>query len=180
MGLGQLLEQKKTAILQKWLSLILETYPADSARFLEREKDRFTNPVGSTIVQATREIYDGLLCGNPPDKMTASLDSIIRIRAVQDFPPSVAISFTLFLKKAVREVLSQEFLQGQTFSELLQFESRIDELTLLAFDIYTRCREQIFEIRLSEVKAQRETALKVLERAGEKCDPLDDDADYSR
>lgn len=180
MGLTQLLEQKKAAILQKWLDFILETYPADSARFLKQEKDRFANPVGSAITQAVRDIFNGLLGDSSPDKMAAPLDSIIRIRAVQDFPPSVAVSFMMSLKKAVRDVLAQELHQEKVLDELVQFESKIDGLTLLAFDIYTRCREQIYEITMNEVKAQRKTALKVLERAGVKYNPPDGDEDKSR
>jgi hypothetical protein len=47
---------------------------------------------------------------------------------------------------------------------VLKLESRIDELALLAFEIYMQCREKIYECRVNEVKGQREIAMKLLER----------------
>ena len=164
MFLEQLLSQKRAAILERWLGLILETYPADSSRFFQQEKDRFINPVGYTISREIEVLYDELLQGMNPDKLYASLDNIIRIRAVQDFSPSQAIAFVFLLKKAVRETLASELRDNQFFEELLKFESRIDELALLAVDIYTKCREKIYEIRVNEVKAERDRIGQLLTR----------------
>ena len=85
-------------------------------------------------------------------KATPFLDSIIRVRAIQDFTPSKAVSFTTILKKIIREELSSDISKDQLFKELLELESRIDRLTGLAFDIYMECREKLFEIRTREVK----------------------------
>ena len=47
----------------------------------------------------------------------------------------------------------------------MKFESRIDKLAFLAFDIYMKCREKVYEIRVNEIKSERENAIKLLERA---------------
>lgn len=164
MVLEHLLPQKRAAILERWFQLILETYPAGTSRFLKQEKDRFTNPVGYTISQEIEALYDGLLQEMNSDKLAVCLDNIIRIRAVQDFPPSQTITFIFLLKKAIREELASEITENRVFEELLKFESRIDKLVLLAFDIYMKCREKVFEIRVNEAKAERERVLKLLER----------------
>jgi hypothetical protein len=81
--------------------------------------------------------------------MSASLEAIIRIRAVQDFTPSQAVAFVIQLKQIVREELgvgSSADLQG--------LEDRIDEVLLLAFDIYSKCRQKLNDIRVREVKNQ--------------------------
>lgn len=143
---------------------MLETYPAGTSRFLKQKKDRFTNPVGYTISQEIEALYDGLLQEMNSDKLAVCLDNIIRIRAVQDFPPSQTIAFIFLLKKAIREELASEIAENRVLEELLKFESRIDKLVLLAFDIYMKCREKVFEIRVNEVKAERERVLKLLER----------------
>ena len=165
MVLEHLLSQERAAILERWFQLILETYPADSSRFLKQEKDRFTNPVGYTVSQEIKTLYDELLQGTNTDKVATCLDNIIRIRSVQDFLPSQAIAFIFLLKTAVREKLSTEIGKKGAFEELLKFESRIDKLALLALDTYMKCREKLFEIRVDEVKAERQMALKLLERA---------------
>lgn len=150
--------------MERWSQLILETYPADTSRFLKQEKDRFINPVGYTISQEIEVVYDELLQRMNSDKLAACLDNIIRIRAVQDFSPSQTVAFIFLLKKAIREELTSEIKENRVFEELLEFEARIDKLVLLAFDIYMKCREKVFEIRLNEAKVERERVLKLLER----------------
>ena len=150
--------------MERWFQLVLGTYPADTSRFLKQEKDRFTNPVGYAISQELEALYDELLQEMNSDKLAACLDNIIRIRAVQDFSPSQTIALIFLLKKAIREELASEITENRVFEELLKFESRIDKLVLLAFDIYMKCREKVFEIRVNEAKAERERVLKLLER----------------
>ena len=155
---------KSVSILEKWSQLVLDTYPADTANFLQHERDRFINPVGCIISQEIKTIYDELLHGMDLEKLTASLNEIIKVRSVQDFSPSQATGFIFLLKQAVREELASEIAGNPTPEELLDFESRIDGLALLAFDIYTNCREKIYKIRVNEVTGQKEMALRMLAR----------------
>ena len=173
MVLEHLLSQKRAPILERWFGLILDTYPADSSRFFKQEKDRFANPVGYTISLEIETLFDELLHGMNPAKLSASLDNIIRIRAVQDFSPSQAVAFVFLLKKAVREELESKIRKNQLFEELLKFESRIDELALRAVNIYMGCREKIYETRVNEVKAERERVFKLLERTNPRYDKLE-------
>ena len=153
--------------------MTLDTYPAESSRFLKQEKDRFANPVRYTTSQEMEALYDELLHGLNPDRLFASLDNIIKIRAVQDFSPSQAIAFAFLLKKAIREELKGEIQENQLFDELLKFESRIDKLALLALDVYTQRRDKVQELRVNEVKAQKEMIFKVLERTNQMLEKLD-------
>ena len=164
MVLEHFLAKKKAAILDRWLQLILESYPADASGFLKQEKDRFANPVGYTISQEIEAIYEELLQGMNSDKLAACLDNMIRIRSVQDFSPSQTIAFTFLLKKVIREELAGDIAERQAFEELLRFESRIDRVVLLALDIYMKCREKVHQIRVNEVKNDKERALRLLER----------------
>ena len=163
MTLEYSLSQKKAAILGRWFHLIMGTYPADTLRFLGREKDRFANPVGYTISREIEVLYEELLQNVDFDKISASLDSIIRIRSVQDYPPSQAIGFVFLLKKAIREELANDIGGNLACEDLLKFEARIDELALLALDIYMKCREKVYDIRLNEAKAKGERAFRLLE-----------------
>ena len=153
--------------MERWLQLILETYPAGTSRFLKQEKDRFVNPVGYTISQGIEVLYEGLLQGMNSNKLIDCLDNIIRIRSVQDFPPSQVIAFIFLLKKAIRDELASEIRRNRVLVDLLEFESKIDKLALLALDIYTKCRQKVYEIRINEVKTERERVLKLLERTNQ-------------
>ena len=174
MKLGLILSHKKTAILERWFQQIIESYPPDSSALLLREKDRFTNPVGYTIRQAIDSLYDEPLGEMNAAHLSASLDAIIRIRSVQDFSPARAISFVFLLKKAVKDELDGELLTGKHTAEFLELYSRIDEMALLAFDIYMTCREKVYQLRLSEIKTGREQAFHLLEKIGMACSPLEE------
>ncbi len=152
MSLESLLSRKRSAILKRWCNAILETYPSDTAHFLRSQKNRFTNPVGQTIAEETERVFDDLLRGAEASEASLFLDNIIRIRAVQEFPPSQALSFVFDLKKAVRDELSVELLDGGMAAQLAAFESSIDALMLRAVDAYMQCREKIFQIRMDEMR----------------------------
>ena len=81
------------------------------------------------------------------------LDSIVRIRAVQDFSPSEAVSFIFQLKSAVRQELGSELVtQADIARDLAVFESAIDDLALFSFDIYMKCREKIYDLKANEAR----------------------------
>jgi len=152
MNLTDLLIQKKPLLVGKWLSLIYESYPPETAIFLKKEKDRFDNPMGSSISDSIRALYEVLVGGLGTDKALAALDGIVSIRALQDFSPSKALAFIFLLKNVIREALAKEILKGGLAGELLELESRIDGLALLGFDVYTQRREKLAEIRINEMK----------------------------
>jgi hypothetical protein len=150
--LHQFLLENRDVILQRWRDLILETYPADSNRFLKEEKDQFSNPVGFSISQGISDIYDELLNGFSLEKIHPSLDYIIRIRSVQDFSPSEAVGFIFLLKETVREELEKGRCDGFTIDDLNAFNNKLDKLALYAFDIYMNCREKLYNLRIDDIK----------------------------
>jgi hypothetical protein len=160
----ELLIKHKSAILEDWLQAILETYPPETARFLRQSKDQFANPVGATVKAETEHIFDELLAGDPKtQELGKFLDRIIRIRAVQDFTPDEALGFIFDLKRAVRKRLGKDIKEQGLREDLLRYEEKVDKLMLLAFSIYMACREQIYELKASEM---RNLYAKVLERSG--------------
>ena len=144
----QLPQEKQVAILDRWRELILSSYPADAAGFFRREKDRFANPVGEAVRRHSAVLLDGILADTPPHDpaIAEALDGLVRIRAVQDFTPAQAVAFVFQLKQALREALPEG---GGAPVEL---ELRVDRLALAAFDHYARCREQIYDIKVREIR----------------------------
>jgi hypothetical protein len=164
MALKNLLLQNQSAILKRWFDLILETYPANTAALMRKEKNRFANPVGVTISREIEALFKGLLENKGSEELAASLIAILKIRSVQDFRPSQAVGFILLLKKAIEGALKSEIQEETIRDQWLRFQSKIDELALLAFDIYMDCREKICEIRVKKAQAEREMAFKIMER----------------
>lgn len=165
--LEDLLVEKKSTLIKLWMDLIYDTYPKDSKNFLRSQQNSIANPVGASIVEGADQLFDWLIKGEDKEfeNICMVLDNIVRIRAVQEFSASHSIGFVFFLKKAVRQTLNKKIRQRQLYEELLTFESRIDNLALLAFDNYSQCREQLHQIRASEI---RNRSSRILERACQK------------
>jgi hypothetical protein len=147
-----LLSNRKPAILDRWYQWVHQTYPAEAATFMAAGKDRFQNPVGFTLTHDLRKFFEALLEGKERSTTAALLDYFIQIRAVQDLTPSQAVSFIFLLKRAIRENLAEEIEEGRICRELLDFESRLDEAALQAFESYMKNREKIFEIKARQIR----------------------------
>ncbi|MCD4717775.1 MAG: RsbRD N-terminal domain-containing protein [Desulfobacterales bacterium] len=152
MNLENFLTKKRSRIIKKWHEVVVGLYPSGTQRFFRKEKDQFANPVGHVIDTEIGVLYDEIIKEGDSDKIASCLDNIIRVRAVQDFKPSQAVSFVLQLKNVIREALQGEAPLNGLADELQILENRIDEIALLAFDIYSQCRQKIYEIRVNEVK----------------------------
>lgn len=163
MRLENLLEKQKSKILKNWFDLVVDTYSGDTPNFLKSQKDPFANPVGGTLKRGLAVILDELLKGWAYEPVTSFLDPMIRIRALQDFSPSQAVSFIFGLKGIIREVLKKDISGHQIWQELHRFESNIDEIGLVAFNIYMECREKLYQLKANEVKNKTFAAF---ERAG--------------
>jgi hypothetical protein len=162
-GLEKILEKNKAAIAKKWFNLAAQTYALDTAQFLKSKTDPFANPVGSTMMAGLDGILDQLIHTMDPEALNSHLDSIIRIRAIQNFTPSQATAFILSLKKVFREYLAKELQDRRLAAEFIEFESKIDQICLMAFDIYMQCREKVYQISANET---RKRTFRAFERAG--------------
>ena len=158
-----LIEKNKNEIVKNWFEATIQTYAPDTAPFYKNQKDQFANPVGNITAKGIAFLLDQLLNDFEPDAVKTYLDPVIRIRAVQNFTPSQATAFIILLKKVLRDRLSDELQDAAMVMELLAFESRIDQLCLMAFDIYMACKEKIYQISANDMRSQ---ALKAFKRAG--------------
>lgn len=176
MSLENLLLEKRSTLIKKWRNLIIGSYPTDGQRFLKKEKNRFSNPVGQTIAEDVEILFDAITTGDNTEKIPSSLDNMIRIRAVQDFKPSQAIGFMLQFKKIIRGELDKNR-QGIEIlhDELDVIEERIEDAALQAFDIYTQCRQKLYEIRVNEKDRQ---VARILERVNQTNEIPESDPDH--
>lgn len=135
---------RRDIIVDEWLARVLGTYPFLTSRYLAEETDRFRNPVGHTLSEALPTLVDELLGDMNSERITSALSQIVKIRVVQDFSASQAVGFIF----ALREVLCDEDAGPLT----LTLEQRIDQMALLAFDLFVECRRALDEIRIAEAR----------------------------
>ncbi len=174
--LRETLAAKKGAIVTEWLTRTLRTYPEQTCRFLSQEKDPFRNPVGHVLAEALPALFDQAVQGPDAALLPRLLDPVVRMRAVQDFSAAQAVAFLFLLKQVIREALhsppqpplspgggadnGEGVAPGESLAAL---DARIDQMALLAFDLFMRCREQLYEIRAREARRRFEVLLR---RAG--------------
>ena len=152
MTFGELLQNNKEPIVQRWLDGALASYAPDAFAAFKRQKDPFANPVGHSLREGTRAVFEALLEGADAEKIRQHLHEIVKIRAVQQFSASRALGFVFHLKDAIRAELGEAVRDPQYSSELTQLERQIDGIMLDAFDLFVECREQVCELRVNEVK----------------------------
>ena len=127
-------------IAEAWFLRVAAGYPAEMAQFLRAQPDPFRNPVGAAFRQALPVLVRQVLGEDPgAEEVSKALDSVLRIRAVQDLNARQAVGFVFLL----REVLGER-------GAAAEVQERIDDLALAAFEIYAKCREQIAQIRARE------------------------------
>jgi hypothetical protein len=162
-GLENLILKHKAAIVSQWFEAVVQSYPADTAEFLQGQTDPFANPVGSI----TRDNLQGLLehLFEAPDVNAAGrhLDPILRVRALQNFSPSQATAFVFELKAVLRRILKKDLDRPGLAGDLARLEDGIDRLGLMAFDIYMACKEQVYRLKANET---RNRVFRAFEKAG--------------
>jgi hypothetical protein len=147
---GTRLAERKDVLLAAWLARTFETYPSSSRDFLAGEKDPFRNPVGHTLREGLANMLDGLLGARDVGDLVPQFEPLVRLRAVQDFTPSAALSFLFLLKDVAREEVTR--LRDPLVTEIAVLETRIDQLALALFDLYMKCREEILRIQVNAAK----------------------------
>jgi len=130
--------EHRDEILGRWIEGVIKGYPEETAKFLRSKKDRFANPVGASLREGLAELLDGIIRGVEPEDLSTALDRVIRVRAVQEFAPSAAVSFVFDLKGLLREVVGDT--EAEANGSLERMNQRIELLGMCAFDVYMRCR----------------------------------------
>ncbi len=158
MGWREEIATQRKQVIERWFKSVVESYPEETATFLKSEKNPFLNPVGAAIKEGLEGVIEWIVAGSENADLVPFLDRIIRIRAVQQFRPSEALRFMTDLRRIVHTLIpSREDLSFDDFDET------VDKLMMTCFDLFMKCREDLYEVRLQEVKNR---SFRLLQRAG--------------
>jgi hypothetical protein len=138
---------EKRTISDAWLKRTVQAYPKRTAEMLLAQGDQFRNPAGYALREGLPVLLDAVLGDGELAAAGLVLEELLRIRAVQEFSASEAVSFIFFLKPLLR---------GRSGHDD-RIDERIDELALMAFDAYMRCRERLLALQANE--SRRKTYL---------------------
>ncbi len=154
MELVKRLSDVKQEMVREWIRKTMDSYPTEALNVFNRNKDKNANPLPHIISKNIELLFEELLHGISPEKTAPILGDIVRLKAVQDFIPSDALKFVFELKPIIREHFKDEIGEKNVMNELWKFEQEIDKLAGMAFDLYVKSREKLFEIRANEIKNQ--------------------------
>lgn len=153
MELAEAFRNYRSKIVGQWVEYTLSTYK--SSNFFHKEGNKFANPVGGVIKEALDALFLLLAKNADPDEFVVPIQEIMRIRAIQDFAPSQAVSPIHAVKHITREVLSADKELSHLVNELYDFEFAVDLAVLAAFDLYMEDRERLYNVRLQEIRSGR-------------------------
>lgn len=162
MDLTKFLTENHARISDQWVAAIINTYPEEGAKFFSGSHNQFANPVGHTFSSNISKMLSKLVNGDPVEECAKELDGILRIRAVQGFKPSVALSFVPALKEIVRreflKVSSEDSVDGAIYA----WNIRVDRLMMLGLDLFMACRETLWQQKANQLYSRTH---KLLEKA---------------
>ena len=159
-NVAAVLETRYQPLLDAWRDLVFSSYSAPAVQLIRGTPDPTRNPLGYRIHEGTEAVLRVLVTPDAGrDACLVALDPIMRTQAVRGQSPSEAIGFIFLLKRAGRAVWGGA-LDAATRDAL---DQRVDDLALVAFDAYARCRDDIQEIR---VRAIRRRVATIYDRLG--------------
>jgi len=155
MDLKQILKKDKESFIKKWFQATIDTYPQQTAKILGKDSNRFDNPIGAITHETIEDVFNLILEDFNQETLEKALDPVIRIRAVQAFSASHAVSFVFALKQIGENTLDDNLIR--------EFDKLVDNIALAAFNRFMKCREEIFLLKATESKRRIHRAF---ERAG--------------
>jgi len=161
MSLEKFFKSKIRTISDRWADAIIQSYPEEGAKFFAGSKNQFANPAGHTFRTNVERILNLILSGDDSEELRTQIDGIVRIRAVQGLGPSRTVAFVFALRSIIEEEVARA---GLTLSgEDRDFWTvKVDELALMAFEQYVKCREVLWEQKANHLYNRTH---KLLERA---------------
>lgn len=182
--LAEILQGREEAVAERWIKLVFERYPRETAQFLEVERDPFSNPVRRMLQDAAGPLVQALVGESAGSALAEGLAELMRLRGVQDMSAAEAVAIVPLLRDAVMEVAGAEVHAGGA-GAVEELGRGIERLMLVSFDAFVLSRERLYEARLAERerhnasllrRAQKVLAGSELRRVGDGCGKGDPEA----
>ncbi len=134
-----LVRENKAAIIDRWHQVVLGYLP---------EKMHNKTPLAGALLDILGEVLDSF--NGSEGARSDALSNITRVLAVQDLPPSKAMSLFFDLKA----ILKDPAFGIQKKKQWDEMQADMERLTLQAFDSYMAHREKIYQLKVEESKRQ--------------------------
>ena len=140
----KLIRDNRREVLERWHSHVLSFFPG---------KMQSATPIAQALDDGLGNILDSF--GTTPETLGNALAGVVRILAVQNFPPSRAMSLFFELKSILQKIAPGTSYKRQIKQkDWDEFQTGMEHLTLEAFDSYMAHREKIYQLKVEESKRQ--------------------------
>lgn len=147
------LEKHRKKILKQWQDKVLESYTVKPVVEITGYVDDCTSKIFDKLV----EVYNG----GDYEGVEEPLDDLMRFLAVDgNKTPGDSIYVLFYLK----ELLESNYKLDK--KEWLKLNEIIDNFGYIAFNKYSGCREEVFNIKMREKDRDLEIARKIIEYSG--------------
>ncbi len=128
--------------------------------------DEFLNPAGTTVRTATKKLLDAVLGEDiETESLQKSMKELIRLQAVQELSPAQAMLPFVTLKQHIYNIV-EKALVSENFLEYKEMTDRIDTLMLMAFDMFAQDKEELYRVRVKELKNAQSQILRFAQSKG--------------
>lgn len=142
---GPMNTKQQETLLKSWYDDTLQScFPEAGDAF--RLGGGFSNPVSQSFREGMTAILAGLAAGRDLESIRAPLDRIVRVLAVQGLPPGASIRFVFLLRYHLESAPDIPVEEKQIWSR------RLDALAEMSVEIWTECRETLFQLRINELR----------------------------
>jgi hypothetical protein len=145
------IEKNRTAIMSKWLGLVLPEFGKNDASLTG--KFHFENPLSYRVGIEFNKLFDYML-SEVQLTLAPVAETLIKFKALGTTSPKGVIDYPVYLKESVLESL-RNYPQAQTPKEyeLPAIDERTEELLFAASNFYAFTKEKIKNIKIREMKA---------------------------
>ncbi len=173
MSILETFREHRATVTEQWVNAVFGSYALDTVGFLRTRTDQFCNPVGEITLTVAGYLFDAVAGEHMiEEKLDEALQRFVRLRSVQDFPPSQGIGVLYVLKQIFRDTFLEQMEKTGQMAAYLEAESRLDTLALMAFDMYIASRETLAEQRISEIRTQHSQLVRWAQSRGHSLDSV--------
>ncbi|MFO7966724.1 MAG: RsbRD N-terminal domain-containing protein [Archaeoglobaceae archaeon] len=154
------LQKHRKKILQKWQDKVLESYTVKPVMEITGYIDDSTSQIFDKLV----EVYNG----GDYEGVEEPLDDLMRFLAVDGKKtPGDSIQDLFYLK----ELLDKYYNPDK--KEWLKLNEIIDNFGYIAFNKYSACREEIYNMKMREKNRDLEIARRIIEYSGKHIEKME-------
>ncbi len=167
MSLKAKCQEAKDKVLEKWLADFFKHYGIDAQGVSRTVDDRFMNPVGFVVKNATKILFSAVIGEEiEREEVQKQVYELMRIQAIQQLSPAQAHLPFIALKEHLFQLLNSDLNGKENFLEFKTMTDRVDTLMLMAFDVFMQDKEVLYRVRVQELKNAQAQILRFAQSKG--------------